>query len=718
MSEVRPTFQAQHTALEGADLLDPFILSATPLGPDHPSTVSGLVYAAGNGKWLDPLKHVLVGPGQYREKHGGDYVTLNAVLPAGMEGSLIPTRAYAAQLEAEREAQTMPQLTPGEKLAVKVHDFVKWADEAPRNIRDAVTAAWDSARELIPRFDSLGRAAAATATVSLLAGCTGASARVPETPVVTLYAPATPTNEPTIEATAIVIPPTATEIPPTVTPPAEVRVTPTPSFSGRLISSAEQAAFFRRTDDVSARALTEALAKSNNLVAPVRLADGTVTYPGVTIQTSTELREGRVVIGSTYSYGVINEGPNKGALIGYTYETERDPKTGALLIDSTQADNPSAFILTPRLVASQLGLGVERVASVGMFREQGAFVAQSAQGGLVAVLNIETVDGVPPRWIPTEKAVYDPKQGRYIETPPITGTVVVLREPTAVAGITSTPSSSGPTEGTPIPKETPSVPDAMPSALKPVDAKATAETARYLAEQAKNPNVITLKLDDRNAFVIDTTGKDAQYRDGIRTELAKLTSDQLTALVKRADLARAILATNELPSSMQDAQRLVDEYRSNKYPHQIKVPGYTTDTRGSVKMRSADGKTLIDPNFKTPPEIDLDLDKPIVIEQRIAGVTGGQLPLTMEKCWTPETTRELIVNYNGVQILRESNTPRYNNHPADVVVTNYLNSALNGAYRNVACRNGGVGGVLDLGRILMGSPDPTWHLFTIVPVKR
>lgn len=283
------------------------------------------------------------------------------------------------------------------------------------------------------RNRTLGTAAAALMASAFLSACGGASPTSPEAPVaVTIHPTATairPTEAP--KATFTAIPPSPTAVPP---PTPEIRVTSTPTFKNGTVSSLEQAAYFRRTDDASARELADALSKTNGLVTPARLADGTLTYPGVDIQTSIELRDGKVVSGSTYSFGTINEGPNKGALIGFTYKTERDPATGALLISSTQKDNALALILTPRTADTVLKLNPGTIAGVSMQREKGAFVARDAQGRIVGVLDIETVDGKPPVWRAFDTVEFDGKTGRYVNraSQVITGTVVNL-QPTPTA---------------------------------------------------------------------------------------------------------------------------------------------------------------------------------------------------------------------------------------------------------------------------------------------
>lgn len=284
------------------------------------------------------------------------------------------------------------------------------------------------------RNRTLGTAAAALMASAFMSACGGASPKAPDaTPRVTTYPTATairPTEAPPT-ATFTAIPPSPTAaIPPTL----EIRVTPTPDFKSGTVSSQEQAAYFRGTNDASALALAEAFSKTNGLVTPARLADGTLTYPGVDIQTSTELRDGKVVSGSTYSFGTINEGPNKGALIGFTYKTERDPATGALLISSTQKDNPLAFILTPRTADTVLKLNPGTIAGVSMQREKGAFIARDAQGRIVGVLDIETVDGKPPVWRAFDTVEFDGKTGRYVNraSQVITGTVANL-QPTPTA---------------------------------------------------------------------------------------------------------------------------------------------------------------------------------------------------------------------------------------------------------------------------------------------
>jgi hypothetical protein len=66
-----------------------------------------------------------------------------------------------------------------------------------------------------------------------------------------------------------------------------------------------------------------------------------------------------------------------------------------------------------------------------MQREKGAFVAKDAQGRIVGVLDIETVDGKPPVWRAFDTVEFDGKTGRYVNraSQVITGTVATLQPP-------------------------------------------------------------------------------------------------------------------------------------------------------------------------------------------------------------------------------------------------------------------------------------------------
>lgn len=217
----------------------PIALSDIPLGPDHPSTVSGLVYAAGNHAWLDSKHHVMTDSvaQTFREKTGLDYMTTNSAdLPVGgMEGDFVRSAEQRAQMAKELEAlqqkAAFAELSGPEKLSVRTLNLVLAAEQAPQNIRDAVTAFWDNAKGWIPPINKRTRVAlsatAALAASTYLAACGGAGPKAPDaTPRVTTYPTAT-----LVLPTPTEVPPTATftAIPPTATPEPSPTVRPRPT---------------------------------------------------------------------------------------------------------------------------------------------------------------------------------------------------------------------------------------------------------------------------------------------------------------------------------------------------------------------------------------------------------------------------------------------------------------------------------------------------------
>jgi len=339
------TVPGNHTRLPGihpapapVELPHPYYESPVALGPAHPSkAMGGAIFDQSIGTW--------------RPRTGLDVASKATGLPAGMEGKFIPTPAYAAQLEAE----AMPQLTPEDRIASGVYDIVKWAEDAPQNIRDAVTAAWDSAKGWIPRINTKFKVALSlSASAYALAACGGAAPQPVSTPEIR-YA-ATSTAVPTatrIEPTATIF---ASPTPQATLRPPEIRpsVTPDPNTLSKIT-------FAQLETMPSAAPLIGALRalSDTRLIAANFDVSGRPTFAGVDLSIASQVdAQGKVKAEGSFPYFTVKDGPDtgvvqKGAFYAPAFDAEQNPD-GSFVFKFYENEKP--VVLLPTTLQKLLGV--------------------------------------------------------------------------------------------------------------------------------------------------------------------------------------------------------------------------------------------------------------------------------------------------------------------------------------------------------------------------
>lgn len=306
VADAEVSMPGRHTAIKGihpapapVELPHAYYESPVALGPVHPSkAMGGAIFDQSMGTW--------------RPRTGSDYVTANASgLPAGMEGELTKTPEYLARLEEE----SLPQLTPSERLSANIYRLIQFADRAPQNIRDAVTAFWDNAKGWIPPINKrtqVALSAAATLAASTYLSACGGQIKAVEpkepTPAVTIYAP---TAEPTIV-------PTATETPPT--PTATATAQPTPEIRPSVTPDPGQItditfAQLRKTLGAEALVGTLETMSDTKKIAPNFDRLGNPTFEGVRITVSTQKdKDGKVIPNGSFPSFTVIQGPDTGVV--------------------------------------------------------------------------------------------------------------------------------------------------------------------------------------------------------------------------------------------------------------------------------------------------------------------------------------------------------------------------------------------------------------------